>query len=196
MPDWLLSQIFVVSKISAVKIKLLAKLVLQQARGEAIDEGKLAKLLGDGKLELHEVKAVVAALHFILASSARFDVSEEQLTLELQQLGLPNEHTEPLMLALHNGRAAMLQHLSEISLRLPRVTSLRWRVVEDLGSARAHALDLQLTVRDQPHAASPGWTPSPSRVLRFQTTPHGLTFLQAELRAAREVLPTEEQPQG
>ena len=56
VPDWLLSQMLVVSRISAVKIKLLAKLVMARARGEAVDQQKLAKLL-DGKFEVHEVKA-------------------------------------------------------------------------------------------------------------------------------------------
>ena len=40
-------------------------------------------LLADGKLEPHEAKGVVAALHLILTSGARFDVADDALTLEL-----------------------------------------------------------------------------------------------------------------
>ena len=197
----LLSQTFVVSKISAVKIKLLAKLVLQQARGEPADEAKLAKLLGD-KLEPHEIKGVVAALHFILTCSARYDVAEEALALELQQLGLPKEHSEALVAALRDGRAAVQQHLANTSLCLPRLESLRWRV-HAIGAASpddatdhdeaaaqvdAHALELLLGVRDQPAPTAANAEPPPLRPLGFRLDADTLALLQAELRTAKEAV--------
>ena len=185
---------FVVSKISAVKIKLLAKQVLQQARGDAVDEQKLQKLLGDGKLDAHEAKGVIASLHFILSSSARYDVEEDVLTLELQQLGLPNEHTEALVLALREGRAALQAHLADISLALPKLESLRWRVVEDPGPAHAHAVELQLATRAQPPPGAHGAPPAaPSaRTLEVRLSTDTLTLLQTELKEAREMLPDEQ----
>ena len=191
MPDWLLSQIFVISKISAVKIKLLVKIVAHLVSGGVIDEGKLSKLLVDGKLQPHELKGVVAAIYFILVSSVRSEVQEEQLTLELQQLGLPYEHTDPLMLALRVGRDAMLRQLAEASLRLPRLETVRWQVVVDPGLARMSTLDLQLAMRNQLHAATRGSIPQMQLLplLRFRMTPYALTLVQAELLAARELLP-------
>jgi hypothetical protein len=185
----LLSQIFVVSRISAVKIKLLAKVVMQQARGESIDQNKIPKLLGDGKFETHEVKGVVAALHFILQSSARYNVEEEALALELQQLGLPKEHTEALVGALRDGRAALQQHLADASLRLGKLEALRWRVHEDAGSARAHSVQLHLGVLEQPHQGGPGDASAPAlRSLDFRVDADTLALLQAELRAAKEAV--------
>ncbi len=186
----LLSQIFVVSKISAVKIKLVAKLVLQQARGEAIDNGKIAKLLlADGKFEPHEGKGVVAALHFILTSSARYEVAEDVLAGELQQLGLPKEHAEALVAAVRDGRAALVSHFSDASLRLPSLHSLQWAVHEDAGAARAHTVELQLGLRSQP---PPGAAPPPAaaaaRAVNFRVSSDSLALLRAELKKARDGL--------
>ena len=155
VPDWLLSQIFIVSKISAVKIKVVSKLVLQQARGEQVDQAKIAKmLLGDGKFEEHEGKGVVAALHFVLTRSSRFDVAEDVLMSELQQLGLPNEHADALVSALRDGRAPLQRHQAATSLQYPKLEGLQWRVHEDPGPSRAHAVEMQLSVRAPPPAES------------------------------------------
>lgn len=183
VPDWLLSQMFVVSRISAVKFKLLAKLVLQQARGEAVDQDKLAKLLGDGKFETHEVKGVVAALHFILTSSVRYDVQDEVLATELQQLGLPKEHTEALVAALKDGRSPLRAHLAEASLRLPKLEALRWRVHEHTGDAKAHSVELHVGLRDQPALGADAAQP---RSIGFRVDADTLTLMHAELRAAKE----------
>ena len=43
--------------------------------------------------ELSDAKAIVAALELILTSSARYGVSPADLSSELQQLGLPREHS-------------------------------------------------------------------------------------------------------
>jgi hypothetical protein len=178
---------FVVSKLSVVKFKLLAKLVLQQACGQAADEAKLAKLVGDGKLDAAEVKGVVASLHFILASSARHAVAEEALALELQQLGLPKEHTEALVAVLRDGRAALQRHLAEASLRQSKLESLRWRVEEDPSPTRAHAVELQLAVRAQATPTVPA--PVPLRTVGFRLSADMFTLLHSELKGARELLP-------
>lgn len=117
-----------VSKISAVRIKLLAAHVVQQALGMDAPPEKAEKLLGDAKLEPPDIKAVVSALHFILCSAARYNVPEDTLAFELQQLGLPREHTEALTHALREGRAALQQHFAACSLQLPRLSSLVWQV--------------------------------------------------------------------
>ena len=161
--------------------------MLQQARGTPADEEKLSKLLGD-KLDSHELKGVVAALHFILTSAARHDVAEEALALELQQLGLPKEHTDALVAALRDGRAALQAHLAATSLRLPRLESLRWRVHTD-ASDDARALELVLGVRDQPLPTAVGPdAETPLRPLSVRLNPDTLALLHAELRTARDAV--------
>lgn len=50
--------------------------------------------------ELNDAKAIVAALELIFSSSARYGVSTTDLSSELQQLGLPREHST-VMARLH-----------------------------------------------------------------------------------------------
>ena len=145
----LLSEIFVVSKISAVRIKLLAAHVVQQALGMDAPLEKAAKLLGDAKLEPPDIKAVVSALHFILCSAARYDVPDDTLAFELQQLGLPREHTEALTHALREGRTALQQHFAACSLQLPRLASLAWQVPP--------ARPVRLPATCPPRPPAPSW---------------------------------------
>lgn len=149
-----MSEIFVVSKISAVRIKLLAAHVVQQALGKDVPPEKAAKLLGDAKLEPADVKAVVAALHYILCSAARYDVPDDTLAFELQQLGLPKEHTEALTNALREGRAALQQHFVASSLRLPRLASMAWQARPPASPPPCAA-----ATRRRPPAAGPSPTP-------------------------------------
>jgi len=44
-------------------------------------------------LDVSDAKAIVAALELIFTSSARYGVSAADLSSELQQLGLPREHS-------------------------------------------------------------------------------------------------------
>uniref|UniRef100_A0A7S3F4N2 COMM domain-containing protein n=1 Tax=Haptolina ericina TaxID=156174 RepID=A0A7S3F4N2_9EUKA len=182
VPDWLLSQIAVISKISAIKIRVSATDIVKQAQGEDVPYAKLSseKQLGDPKLKLREedVQAVVAALNFILTSAARHDVDAGTLGDELQQLGLPREHTDALVNAFSKGRAGMQARFFELSLRLPKLESLHWELHEDRGGAAAHAVGLRLGLKSQGSDAS---VP-----LNFRLTSEMLSMLRAELQGARD----------
>ena len=184
VPDWLLSEVFVLSKISAVRIKLLCKHVVERELGRT-QEDKVGKLLGESKLDEAGVKAVVAAVQFILSAAARHDVAEEVLAQELQQLGLPREHTDGLVNAFRDGRAALRQHYAAQSLRLPRLQAVGWELHAD-PEAGAHSVDLQLRV-DAPPGAGGGADAEP-RTLRMNLTADMFTLLHQELKAARDAM--------
>lgn len=59
------------SKISAIRVKLCTAAIVRREGGEGVPFDKLRSLLGDTKLDVKETKAVVAALTFIVTSSAR-----------------------------------------------------------------------------------------------------------------------------
>ena len=44
-----------------------------------------------------DTKGVVAALHFVLSQSAKYDIDDTTLQLEIQQLGLPKENADALV---------------------------------------------------------------------------------------------------
>ena len=127
-PDWLLAEISVLSKMSSVKMKLLCAQVVAEMTGGSIDYGKAAKLTADAKFEVADIKAAIAALNFIFASSARQNVDGETVSNELQQLGLPKEHANALC-KIYDEKLEQLQStFRHQSLRLSKLKEVDWRV--------------------------------------------------------------------
>ncbi|KAM7396767.1 hypothetical protein PAMP_019780 [Pampus punctatissimus] len=116
-PDWVLAEISTLAKISSVKMKLLCAQVLKDLLGEGIDYDKVAKLTADAKFDSGDIKASVAVLSFIFSSAAKHDVDSESLSSELQQLGLPKEHTTGLCKSYEDKHTALQDKLRQTSLR-------------------------------------------------------------------------------
>lgn len=134
-PDWVLAEISILSRISSVKMKLLSLQVLKGLLGEEIDYGKVQKFTSDAKFELSDIKASVAALSFILSSAAKYNVDGDSLSNELQQLGLPREHSVSLHKVYEDNLSKLQAVLKETSFRLDRLKNLEWRVDYVLGSS-------------------------------------------------------------
>ncbi|KAJ8248733.1 hypothetical protein GJAV_G00227150 [Gymnothorax javanicus] len=134
-PDWVLAEISTLAKISSVKMKLLCVQVLKDLLGEGIDYDKVAKITADAKFDSGDIKASVAVLSFILSSAAKHDLDSESLSSELQQLGLPKEHTTGLCKSYEDKHGALQERLRESSLRLGRLESVSWRVDYTLSSS-------------------------------------------------------------
>ncbi|XP_064169252.1 COMM domain-containing protein 4 isoform X2 [Anguilla rostrata] len=116
-------------------MKLLCVQVLKDLLGEDIDYCKVAKITADAKFESGDIKASVAVLSFILSSAAKHDLDSESLSSELQQLGLPKEHTTGLCKSYEDKHTALQEKLRESSLRLGRLESMSWRVDYTLSSS-------------------------------------------------------------
>uniref|UniRef100_A0A0B6ZLN1 COMM domain-containing protein n=1 Tax=Arion vulgaris TaxID=1028688 RepID=A0A0B6ZLN1_9EUPU len=134
-PDWVLAEINILSKITSVKMKLLAMQVLKDMLGEDLDYEKVQKLTSDAKFETGDIKASIAALSFILSSAAKYDVDAETLSNELQQLGLPREHTTSLSRSYSDGQSQLQEHFRSTSLRVSSLDSVQWRVDYVLSSS-------------------------------------------------------------
>ncbi|XP_062858130.1 COMM domain-containing protein 4 [Trichomycterus rosablanca] len=134
-PDWVLAEISTLARISSIKMKLLCVQVIRDLLDEGIDYDKVTKLTSDAKFESGDVKATVAVLSFILSSAAKHNVDGESLSSELQQLGLPKEHTTGLCKSYEDKRMALQEKLKESSLRLGRLEAVNWRVDYTLSSS-------------------------------------------------------------
>jgi len=124
-PDWLLAEINALSRMTSIKVKILGQLVANSIIDGELDEEKVKKLTQDAKLELGDAKALVAALELILTSSARYGVTPADLSSELQQLGLPREHSTVLA-RLHTDNSSRIVEKALIpqSLRQSRLSSV------------------------------------------------------------------------
>ncbi|XP_028306968.1 COMM domain-containing protein 4 isoform X2 [Gouania willdenowi] len=117
-------------------MKLLCAQVMKDLLGEGIDYEKVSKLTADAKFESGDIKASIAVLAFILSSAAKHDVDSESLSSELQQLGLPKEHTTGLCKSYEDKHTALQDKLRETSLRLGRLEEVSWRVDYTLSSSQ------------------------------------------------------------
>merc|ERR1712002_796298 len=95
-PDWVLAEINILARLTSVKMKLLVNQVVKGLLNEEIDFQKVEKLTSDAKFDIGDIKASVAGIDFIISSATKHDVEPETLSNELQQLGLPKEHSSAL----------------------------------------------------------------------------------------------------
>nr|CAG4650607.1 EOG090X0HLW [Sida crystallina] len=116
-PDWFLTQIATLSRLSSVKAKLLSQHVARRLMGQDLDMGKINSLLADSKLSPSEVQCLLSALEFVLSSASRFVTGEDHLRAELQQVGLPKETAAAVAKVHLESTSAIRDKLVDSSLR-------------------------------------------------------------------------------
>lgn len=130
-PDWLLAEIATLSKISSVRMKLIAKQVLLQMVGGAMDYEKVLRLLtpkGAARPSVSDTKGLVAALEFVVENAAKHEVDEGILHGELQQLGLPKENCDALSRQYRDNRVALRAKQLGEAYEHSRLLDVDWRV--------------------------------------------------------------------
>lgn len=124
VPEWILAEVSVLSKISCVRLKLICRQVIYDLCGVPLDFEKLAKLVPkDGGFTASDIKATVAAIAFVVTNATRYRVDAEALNAELQQLGLPKENSDGISRPFRIHRDKLTAQAAADSLRLPRVCS-------------------------------------------------------------------------
>ena len=92
-PEWVLAEISLINKMSAVKLKLIMGQIVKKISGSAHDQEKMQKLCRDSKMDAEETKCMLAIMEFIVAQAAKHDVSETVLGKDLTQMGLAIENS-------------------------------------------------------------------------------------------------------
>jgi len=127
-PDWVLAEIATLSKISSVRLKVVAKQVVQHILSGSMDYSKVLKLAGESLTGISDVKGAIAGLKFILSAGAKYDVDDNTLLQEIQQLGLPKENAEAVVKTFHDHKEQLRTAFLQQSFQLDRFESLDWRV--------------------------------------------------------------------
>lgn len=129
-PDWFLTQMATLSRLSSVKAKLLTQHVARHLTGEAIDLEKSNSLLADSKLPESDVRSLLGSIQFVLTSASRFSTGEDHLRAELQQVGLPREHATALAKVHHDYADSIRKHLIRDSLMRNKLEDVSWRKID------------------------------------------------------------------
>jgi hypothetical protein len=159
-PDWFIAEIFTVSNLSSVRVRLLCShLVAVRASAASnvqpfgtekptadddattptqtprveIDYDKLRKLVDDTNTA-EDVEAVVATLEYAIANAARFDVDEATLGRELEQLGLPREHAEAITKSYGKNRDGLRRAALRSTVRVNGLRDLSWGITFGSGA--------------------------------------------------------------
>eukprot|EP00163_Fabomonas_tropica_P028218 TRINITY_DN5702_c0_g1_i2.p1 TRINITY_DN5702_c0_g1~~TRINITY_DN5702_c0_g1_i2.p1 ORF type:complete len:198 (+),score=44.05 TRINITY_DN5702_c0_g1_i2:174-767(+) len=182
-PDWLLAEIVLLSKLSSVRVKLLAGQVVTFKLTGKIDYAKIAKLTAEASFDDSDLKAVIAAVDLIISNAAKYDVDGATLATELQQLGLPKEHSESLCRTFRDKKADLRTKFTDTTLALPRLTRADWRVdyllaSDGVGSAQAPSVQLKLQVDND----------GKTETVSFDVDEQQFRNLYSELRQARDIL--------
>lgn len=184
-PDWVLAEISTLSKITSVKMRLLCSQVIKDLLGDCIDYGKVEKLTSDAKYDLSDVKASIAALSYILSSAAKYRVDGDSLSNELQQLGLPKEHSVALCKTYADNLIRLQDAFLQRSLKLNKLTELQWRVDYVLGSSELHEItEPEVQLRFNEVDVSNG----SAQPVSFSMTARKFSLLLSELRQAQRLM--------
>mmetsp|Transcript_1708 Transcript_1708/g.3660 ORF Transcript_1708/g.3660 Transcript_1708/m.3660 type:complete len:208 (+) Transcript_1708:83-706(+) len=193
-PDWLLAEIATLSKVNAVRMKVLVKQVVQYGLTGEIDYEKVSKMTGKELGGHSDTKGVVAALHFVLSQSAKYDIDDTTLQLEIQQLGLPKENADALARTFRESKDALRARFAEMAFRVNTLATVEWRVDQVMASSSAEEeagaqVHLKFAVDTAPHRTDGGAaaeleeTAVTMSAEKFQVFHHELRQARAQMAA-------------
>jgi len=139
-PDWILKEIEVLSKMSSVKFLGLCGEIVNKLMGGKFDYDRIEKRILAGS-DISDTKAVIAAVTYIIRNSAKYNVKPETVSLELQQLGLPNTHAGAVERTITNEGEKLRAYFRKSTLRLNRLENCEWRVDFVLSSSNLQELN-------------------------------------------------------
>ena len=95
-PEWLISEITFLTKISAIRLRMLCNNIVNFILNNGKNFKDIQKSFDDMNFNDIDGKIIFSLLDFILRNSIKFEVEENILTQELQQLGLPLENADSI----------------------------------------------------------------------------------------------------
>nr|CAG4649811.1 EOG090X0HLW [Scapholeberis mucronata] len=180
-PDWFLTQMATLSRLSSVKAKLLAQHVARHLSGQEFNLEKSNALLADSNLPESDVRSLLASIEFVLSSASRFSTGEDHLRAELQQVGLPREHAAALAKVHSDNASAIRDRLVRESLMKNKVEDVACEIVD--GTTQLIELTFQVQDGVQPTPQPISMTVDPVKLqtllydmekVRSLITKHGL----------------------
>ncbi|XP_044765155.1 COMM domain-containing protein 4 [Coccinella septempunctata] len=132
-PDWVLAIIINnLAKLSSAKLKLLSQIVADGIIKPPLEIEEAEKLFSESKLDSDlELKACIACLRFIIFSTCKFQCETSALFSELQQLGLPREHSSSLKKVVDEKQDAILKILKASGLKVNPLESVSVEVAKE-----------------------------------------------------------------
>ncbi|CAF0906306.1 unnamed protein product [Adineta ricciae] len=184
--DWLLAEIFTLSKLSSVKLKALCQQVMQAILTDTLNFSEVQKLVGD-KFESGNLKASVRALQYILTMSAKHSVDGQSLLNELTQLGLPKEHASALVKVYDESFEKLIAKLRSSVMRLTKLGDIQWNLLDVKTTNNLHDMHLPVVTMNLNYNDN---LENQSKSISFAMNAEQFAVLFADLQAARDLIKT------
>lgn len=206
-PDWVLSEVSTLSKMSSIRIKLLVAQIIEYCLQGSFNYEKVLRLAADNAEGVSDIKGAVAAAHFMIVNAAKYDIDDISLLQEIQQLGLPKENSEALSKQYKDNKNNLRTKLAADSYKISKLLKTDWRIDHIISSSDSISsntkssdeeegvelsVHLKLVIDKQPHQServSPD-QPDGKRVVEMacEMTAEKLDVLIDELSSAHDLL--------
>jgi DNA polymerase III delta prime subunit len=192
-PDWVLAEINTLSKMSSVRFRIFVAQIISYCLMGELNYEKIIKIAEDNSEGLSNIKGAVAAIHFIITSAAKYDVEDNALIQEIQQLGLPKENSETVAKQYRENKDNLRDQLEKSSYRISRLLDCSWRVDQVLAASDSSSagsivsqkvVNLRMTVDSRPGVMSGNKIED----LAFEVSPENLDMLILELAQAQQMM--------
>jgi len=126
-PEWVLSEVVQLNKISAIKLKLVLQQILRKIMGQPYDQEKLVKLCKDQKLSSDDTRCLLSLIEFILTQAAKHQVSEQAFSKDLLQMGIAIENANAIVKVYQENLDALVKSLKQQTLRVSQINSMTYK---------------------------------------------------------------------
>ena len=96
-PEWVLSEVAILNRMSAIKLKLMLGQITKKLTGQDFDQEKLQKLCRDQKFDNEETKVCIALVEFMLSQAVKHQVTDKTLSKDLLQMGVAIENANAIV---------------------------------------------------------------------------------------------------
>ncbi|CAF3129047.1 unnamed protein product [Rotaria socialis] len=182
--DWILAEIFTLSKLSSVKLRLLCQYVMQAILADTLNLSEAQKIVGD-KFESGDLKASIRALQYILTMSAKHSVDGQSLLNELTQLGLPKEHANALVKIYDEHFEKLTDKLRSSVMRLTKMNDIHWNIFDVKTTNNLHDMHLPVVTMNLNYDDN---IENQAKSISFSMNPEQFAVLLADLQAARDLI--------
>lgn len=127
-PEWVLSEVVQLNKISAIKLKLVLQQILRKILGQAYDQDKLIKICKDQKLSSDDTRCLLALIEFILSQAGKHLISEQSFSKDLLQMGIAIENSNAIVKLYQENQENLVKSLRQQTLRVSQINSMSYKV--------------------------------------------------------------------
>jgi len=96
-PEWILSEVAILNRMSAIKLKLILGQIIKKMTMQAFDQDRLNKLCRDQNFDKEETKVVLALIEFLLSQPVRYCITDKVFSKDLLQMGVAIENANALV---------------------------------------------------------------------------------------------------